>query len=895
MHEKEDWPIMIQALGSAASLQPVAETEFSRHGHFSRNKITPTPKTGESLFGSGGFFQEQWEEWMAWDGVAESLSPKPDPRRSLETKEPNDIFHPPRSPPNPGTEVATLVALNQAQPVTKKRKKTSEGAATSEADGGKAKPPPGQERSHTIIEKRYRTNLNDKIAALRDSVPSLRVDEVNSVDIGASTPAAKLHKATILSKATEYIQQLEKRNRALEKENAHLRCRYRSSRLESNDRTEPRDGDLPSYKERASFPSLSATPPCPTDSARRESSPEGLIPVPENMKRLRLQVPQEHYAGHLRSTTEQDGTLSQEVHASGQPATNHGKLVGKLMLGSLAGLFIMEGFTVSEGDGRDPDGRGLWALPLPHYSAAFHSQWASRWSIPGSTFLSMTSVLRAVAIFFILALAVFLYLFSAKPTPSRKSAVVTLAAAPSLASPIEARQQAWLTSIQTVWVPRHRMLPELIALHLEASKYLLRKVIGWSGYAWLTGKTEDDETARIKAWDIAIDAQLTGGDSEVSKSRLVLTILASGTLPNTPARLMLKALHIWVLLWEASKSGWSVWYFLHKAASQLARRQWLLAQKVSKMQQLRRPNSSCVGEDLPNHLAELLKLDSDELFTDRIVQRAYNMTWDRPTHEDVDDEDLGVDMVVEDCAIRSPLDALAAWASSYTLRQTIHAWYNENCWLSESHKSQIQLALDIAPPTSSAYVRALAAKTVFVETDRGLNITKLLREITPSKLGHTDDGMKPQHKSTFIDSSIPEPIRNDVNAIRQCASAIDSLTGQTCTHREIYKAVDTLATIYVNADALSLLGLAASHQLLRVLADQAINQETASRLDYIRTLLKTWINDPERRKIPLDAQERAMITTALDRVVMCPSWKRRHSGASNDTGYESMSDAEEIL
>src|SRR4051812_20249907 len=29
--------------------------------------------------------------------------------------------------------------------------------------------------AHNMIEKRYRTNLNDKIAALRDSVPSLRV------------------------------------------------------------------------------------------------------------------------------------------------------------------------------------------------------------------------------------------------------------------------------------------------------------------------------------------------------------------------------------------------------------------------------------------------------------------------------------------------------------------------------------------------------------------------------------------------------------------------------------------------------------------------------------------------------------------------------------------------
>lgn len=101
-----------------------------------------------------------------------------------------------------------------------------------------------------MIEKRYRTNLNDKIAALRDSVPALRVmvhrleqnpnaspDETMEEqikaeagldpedDLGGLTPAHKLNKATILSKATEYIALLERKNRALAKENTSLRNR----------------------------------------------------------------------------------------------------------------------------------------------------------------------------------------------------------------------------------------------------------------------------------------------------------------------------------------------------------------------------------------------------------------------------------------------------------------------------------------------------------------------------------------------------------------------------------------------------------------------------------------------------------------------------------------------
>ncbi|KAK4125173.1 hypothetical protein N657DRAFT_644008 [Parathielavia appendiculata] len=107
-----------------------------------------------------------------------------------------------------------------------------------------------------MIEKRYRTNLNDKITQLRDAVPSLRLlaqraknaaeggsatraeledddDDAAAVaedgglirETTCSTSGLKLNKATILSKATEYIRQLERRNQGLEAENGALRGR----------------------------------------------------------------------------------------------------------------------------------------------------------------------------------------------------------------------------------------------------------------------------------------------------------------------------------------------------------------------------------------------------------------------------------------------------------------------------------------------------------------------------------------------------------------------------------------------------------------------------------------------------------------------------------------------
>lgn len=67
-------------------------------------------------------------------------------------------------------------------------------------------PQPVKKTAHNMIEKRYRTNLNDKIAALRDSVPSLRIMSKSArgedttgdrEELQGLTPAHKLNKATV--------------------------------------------------------------------------------------------------------------------------------------------------------------------------------------------------------------------------------------------------------------------------------------------------------------------------------------------------------------------------------------------------------------------------------------------------------------------------------------------------------------------------------------------------------------------------------------------------------------------------------------------------------------------------------------------------------------------------
>ncbi|KAJ1021118.1 hypothetical protein NDA16_003904 [Ustilago loliicola] len=96
--------------------------------------------------------------------------------------------------------------------------------------------------AHNAIERRYRNNINDRIAALRRAVPALREIRPRKTpsgrrsrkaqqeeDLVDGVPAAtKLNKATILGKATDYIKYLKSRELRLASEVAGLRELVRS-------------------------------------------------------------------------------------------------------------------------------------------------------------------------------------------------------------------------------------------------------------------------------------------------------------------------------------------------------------------------------------------------------------------------------------------------------------------------------------------------------------------------------------------------------------------------------------------------------------------------------------------------------------------------------------------
>lgn len=459
--------------------------------------------TEELSHGLGSLPTEEWEEWMKWDGTTSSvLTPQQSFREFCVTANSDKP-----SQPTDTRKFASACGSSETfkwpevQLDSRKRKSLEEHIKTSRVgEVCDSSEPQLTKRSHTIIEKRYRNNLNQKITALRESVPSLRADS-EALDLGGLVPASKLNKATILSKAIEYIQYLEKRNSSLEKENLHLR-RY-NNHVEEKDCHEPNDPHQKPPKSRNEKRSSQAedAPLIDSTSLPSTKAPEGMIRVPDAIRNLRSSAPQDHYADRFQNRDEPNFIFF-DTASTGQQGSSRGRLVGKVMIGSLAGLMIMEGFSEDEESGNAPGGRGLWALPsLPFRSLNW--PWLTWWS--GVSFPAFAPYVSPLCKLFLvvlgLAFALFLYLFSSRPRPSKKMIAVASAVAPSLASPIEVRQKAWLTSIQTVWVPRHQMFPELLALHLEALRYVLRNLIGWSGYSWLTGGTQEDEVARVRAWE----------------------------------------------------------------------------------------------------------------------------------------------------------------------------------------------------------------------------------------------------------------------------------------------------------------------------------------------------------------------------------------------------------
>lgn len=807
--------------------------------------------------------EDQWENWMDWNptpkapGDRRSTPPSESSATGCSERSSLETNRAPLSPPSSKTSDSGV------QP-SKKRKAFAENAnSPSNTDGQPA--PSVQNRSHSLVEKHYRNNLNEKIAELRDSVPSLRQDVHSPDGPAGSVSAPKFNKATILTKAIEHIKQLEKRTAQLEAENDALRHHAHCEAKEVLREESPPKEETSTEQDislRSSSPKIE--PPLSSPEA-----PGGIIPVPEDFRRLRDVEPQPHYADDIRFASRAEHMSSAKISMKG------GRLLGKLMVGSFAGLMVMDRIA-----GGPEEDRGLFALPsftlirvAPCLQAALYHLASSHYR-----FL-LLPVAKGVVIFCLLGLFLFLYLFNSKPKLGKTPTNVTGidASRPSV-SPMEFRRNAWLTSIQTVWVPRHSMLPEMWGLIIETHAYITRQLLGWRSYSWLTGRSEEEETARVRAWEIALDAQLTGGDTELSKGRLVLTLWAAGTLPKSPTRIMLKALHLRVMFWQASDSTW-VCRTLDLAASHLARYQWKLAQRM--LLDTESASASDNGE-LPDHLTALLKCPIEEVMTNSNIHRLHNLAWNRPTSL-VDDGEVEIDGLIEDdTAMRGPLDILALWTSNSTLHRALQGFI-ESGETTQTCVTQVHLALCTAPPGSSSSVRALAATAVLSETDLVSNIAHLLQALPL---------VKPNSLPTSLADfdSLSKTIRNDMMTAIECVGALIMVMGVRQHSKVFTKAMQVMERSLSKTTTMGMLGFAATLRLLMAFSkDPSLARQYRSSItQLLRNAIVGIDKSCEQDKAyPGRQVDRKM---ALQRILALQDTKRR---SSIDTGYGSMSDEEE--
>lgn len=141
---------------------------------------------------------------------------------SFNRRSPSQPF---QNPHQTGAESdAQSASISSTQSLGSVTKKTQSASANTKGRKTKTKP---RRTAHNAIEKRYRIRLNDKIAELRESIPSIRAHPATNYDgrddefgdrLCEGVTVNKVNKANVLEKATEYVKHLESCNRRLEAE-----------------------------------------------------------------------------------------------------------------------------------------------------------------------------------------------------------------------------------------------------------------------------------------------------------------------------------------------------------------------------------------------------------------------------------------------------------------------------------------------------------------------------------------------------------------------------------------------------------------------------------------------------------------------------------------------------
>lgn len=798
------------------------------------------------------------------------------------------------SPTSPSADADVDADAPARKKAGRKRKSSSGDESKQESGYSPDDGPPVKKTSHNVIEKRYRNNLNDKIAELRDSVPSLRAmsrpnGDDGSEDLEGLTPAHKLNKATVLAKATEYIKHLEKRNKNMMNDMAALKAHMSSlekSIAKSTAVQNMQNNFSPSMSSRSRQASAASQALAPAGRRMQgeQYNQQHAQPIYESQ-------PDAAAASAAATITTTTTTAAAAAADPGQQrfvnAQGGNGFMNKVMIGSLAGLMVMEGFHEHEQNSQQgTSGRGLFAAPgLITRGDIFSAAHAS----------SPQTLFPLLKMFLVIGAALYLVaplLSYKRPSPQKAPLRVRLAAAPSLASPVEVRRKAWLTAVQSVWMPRHFLL-EVVSVATKMLKLSLRRLIGSESYTLIAGNNKDDEAARIKAWDIAIDAQLAGGDAEVSYYRLLLTLMASGTLPDSPIRLMQKAVHFRIFFWEIANAGYGNLFMFRDFTARVARIYWESARSQQHALAAGEYTEQQIIDDkiesLPDHLAALIECGCDEVLTDEIIQRAYNLTWNRPSAEKTLANPT-MDSVVEDHAIRSPLDAVAAWFSIMTTDSALVRSLDSGKAATNNVRYLVDLANNVSPPVSGTQTRAMAVRAVLQDSSREAHIAETLSAL-PAKPSISTSAHSP---AAATSSAVPAniithvPVSPDIHTALTFAKILSLASPTSLPAARVY-AAEALGSLQLSPSHLTLLTAVAAYKTLHVFStDNVLFNAGKNGLNDLASSLRTWVGTRAGRSAGLSRERKnRVVEAALEVSKKVGGWRDEGEG---DSGYGSLQD-----
>ena len=692
---------------------------------------------------------------------------------------------------------------------------------------------PDQTRiDHSLVEKKYRDNLNTKFSDLQQCVTTHQIEKKigggkrgAEAAISCSKKATKLQKGETISRAVDCINQLSLRNAGLE---THIELLERRLTVLQKIAVRKRTGmsiavdtvDIESHGAPAVTKPLSPISPVAalSDIVDKTTSTVATGMHPAVLEKISKRALRHSLSKNL------DGMASKDEPSAKRRKFSRSELA-KVAISSLVGLALWEGYSEGEESAVVPNGRGLLGIPVElirhsvkavfdfSVSAAQIGRYSTLDPSTESWIILKSCLILGGMIYVLMPIVVLAkgWLRDEKQSSTNLSEMLP---APYT---IEFCRSAWSTASQSLGIPYHGILFEALALAVKLFKLLIRRVLGWPIYSYLTGTTLEFEIARVKAWDIAIDAQLAGGDADADFGRLLFTFVASMTMEDTPLRLLRKALHVRLVLWNPANTYVGRHLGVACMATYLASHFWRRATAMyESVQELRfGPNDGLGILDVPSHISQLMKQDPEEVFVDPIIIRTARVARNEPLDLSEVTADEGMDAVFGDVAIRSPLDVLAALYSSLTLRKTLLAT------LVNSRKNKretavtigIRTALATAPPGSVAGMRARAAQAVFFETGRLGSIASALKEM-PKR--HDTELVK----FLFVEPTLASISTTNVRIALRSAVLIAKVTSEESSTHDLggtarAAMLSTIERMLRNADV-TVLGLAAAYRCTRI-------------------------------------------------------------------------------